>query len=176
MISKQDMLDSIQHEFNICKHLHGKFTPESMEYRPSPAQRSTLELMRYLSVLGIAATRSMAAKDWSIYGSYKERAANMAAEDFPAAMDRQIEELREYLDSFSDEEFNALTLTLPNGQELPVLLGLMNSILKWFTAYKMQLFLYAKANGRLEMDTFNAWFGVDAPAKVPVAETAEEEA
>jgi hypothetical protein len=39
------------------------------------------------------------------------------------------------------------------------------SVLKWITAYKMQLFLYIKANGVDNISTSNVWGGFDMPPK-----------
>ncbi len=39
-------------------------------------------------------------------------------------------------------------------------LAILNGPLKWLTAYKLQLFLYAKACGA-EIGTANAWAGMD---------------
>jgi hypothetical protein len=177
MITRNDILASIRHESDVCKHLFSKLPLESMEYRPTPGQRSTIELLRYLAVIGIAGTRSMIEKDWSIFGGYKERVAAMTAEEFPAMMDLQMQEIEEYIGALSDEEFETGTMRPPTGGEIPIDLGLVNSVLKWLTAYKMQIFLYAKSNGRDDISTINVWAGIDAPPKQkPVEAPAEESA
>jgi hypothetical protein len=176
MISKNDIFKSIRHEANVCKHLYGKLPEGCMEYRPTTGQRSTIELLRYLAVVGIAGTRSMIEHDWSIWGTYKSRADQMTPEDFPEVMDQQMDELEAYLDTISDEDFETKTLKLPTGQELPIDIGLMNSIVKWLTAYKMQLFLYTKANGRDDIGTVNCWAGIDMPPRQKPAPAAEEAA
>jgi hypothetical protein len=170
MITKNDILESIRHEINICNHLYGKLTEDSLEYRPTPGQRSTIELLRYLSVIGIAATRSMIEKDWSVWGTYKARAEQMSAEQFPAMMDLQMDEIAAYVNGLSDEEFNTGTLKTPMGQEVAIDFGLVSTVLKWLTAYKMQLFLYAKATGSQNLTTSNCWAGVDMPPKPEVVE------
>jgi hypothetical protein len=176
MITKNDILESIRHESNVCKHLAGKLTEGSLEYRPTPGQRSTLELLRYLSVAGIAATRSMVAKDWSIWGTYKPRAEAMTAEEFPALMDQQMEELTAFLDTIDDEAFHTQIVKLPTGHEMPVDAGLVNSVLKWFAAYKMQLFLYAKSTGSENITTYDCWAGIDTPPRQKPAEVPADEA
>ena len=42
---------------------------------------------------------------------------------------------------------------------------LVENLLKWLAAYKMQLFLYVKANGNASIGTSNLWGGVDMPAQ-----------
>jgi hypothetical protein len=39
--------------------------------------------------------------------------------------------------------------------------ALVETTLKWLTAYRMQLFLYAKASGNEKIGTANNWAGVD---------------
>ncbi|HEX7918825.1 MAG TPA: hypothetical protein VF454_05435, partial [Gemmatimonadales bacterium] len=54
---------------------------------------------------------------------------------------------------------------LPAGGMQPLAVALMNGPLKWLTAYKLQLFLYAKSSGAHEITTANAWRGADMPPK-----------
>ena len=37
-------------------------------------------------------------------------------------------------------------------------------VLRCLIAYRMQLFLHAKASGASALTTWNCWYGVDAPA------------
>jgi hypothetical protein len=41
----------------------------------------------------------------------------------------------------------------------------MLNVMKWAVAYKMQLFLYIKANGNHDINTSNLWRGVDPAPK-----------
>jgi hypothetical protein len=50
---------------------------------------------------------------------------------------------------------------MPGGGELPLGAALLNGPFKWLTSYKLQLFLYAKANGAA-IGTVNAWAGMDS--------------
>lgn len=175
MISKSDLEKSIIHECNVCKHLFTKLTPESYEYRPTPGQRSTTELLRYMAIVGTAAMKSMVARDWTVWGEYKAKVENMQAEEFPAMMDEQIREIEEMFAGWSEEDMTTLTMKLPWGEEPMLGVGLMDSVLKWLVGYRMQLFLYAKANGASEISTANCWRGMDWPMKEE-KEVAEEEA
>ncbi len=53
--------------------------------------RSTLELLQFISISGISAMRWMIDGTWS--GEYGNRAAAMTPEDFPTAVDQQMNEL-----------------------------------------------------------------------------------
>lgn len=164
MITKDQLGASMIRDCEICKHLHGKLDASSQDYRPSPAQRSTLELLQYLSIAGIAGTRCMAAADWKLFGSFAERAAKVAFADFPAAMDLQIGELREFFAATSAETFTNAEAPLPGGGVAPLGLAILGGPAKWLPAYRMQLFLYAKACGAKDLGTANLWAGVDRSA------------
>ena len=165
MITRSHLLDSMLHECTVAQHLYSKLAPASFEYRPSATQRSTLELLQYLSVIGIAGATCMAERDWKRFGPFSERAKSMPAEGFLEAMDRQKGELVAFFTALTDERLTE-DAPLPGGVTQPLAVALMNGPLKWLTAYKLQLFLYAKATGRGELTTANAWRGVD-PAPKP---------
>ena len=50
---------------------------------------------------------------------------------------------------------------LPTGVIQNLGLAVINGPLKWLSAYKLQLFLYAKATGARDIGTSNAWAGID---------------
>lgn len=162
MLSKQHLLDAMIRECDISLHLYGKLRPDSFGYRPHEGQRTTLELLRYLSVCGIAGTRCMAERSWKMFSDlYGARAKEMPAEGFPDAMKLQKKELQEFFASLSEDTLRNQEAPLPGGSMLPLGAAILNGPVKWLTAYKMQLFLYAKASGASELVTSNAWRGVD---------------
>ncbi len=171
--SKQQLIDSIVHECTICKHLYGKLPAGSLDYRPTPGQRSTAELLQYLSIAAIGSARAFTEGNWGAWRSYDEAAAAMRPEDFPAAMDRQIEEISALIEGLSDEMLAHHEVALPTGKKLPLGAALIESSLKWIVAYRMQLFLYAKSAGADALSTRNCWAGVDAPPKKAPVETVE---
>src|SRR6476620_2787591 len=54
VLTKSELIASLQHEVHVLLHLAGKIDRAQLDYRPTPKQRSTLELLRYLSVMGPA--------------------------------------------------------------------------------------------------------------------------
>src|SRR5262252_4226692 len=52
VLTKPELITSLQHEVHVLVHLAGKIDRKQIDYRPSAKQRSTLELLRYLSVMG----------------------------------------------------------------------------------------------------------------------------
>jgi hypothetical protein len=105
----------------------------------------------------------MAEKNWKIFAERAERAKEMPAAEFPAAMDRQKREIEAFFESVSDQTLGTQEAQVPGGGTLPLGAAIMSGPLKWLTAYKMQLFLYAKATGA-DIGTVNAWAGIDRPA------------
>ncbi|TND10094.1 MAG: hypothetical protein FD123_342 [Bacteroidetes bacterium] len=167
MISRHDMLDAIIKECEICKHLYTKIPADTFDFRPTPGQRSTLELLRYLSICGSAPLHVVLnGSDWSLWKSFSERSATMTAEEFPAAMDRQIEEIKNLFAAIADTDLRSLDVKHPRGEVMKLGTGIVRMPLGWLTAYRMQLFLYAKQSGASDIGTSNNWAGVDrAPAQ-----------
>lgn len=165
MITKDQLAASMLRDCDIIQHLYGKLPRGAAEYRPSELQRSTLELLRYLSICATAGVDCMAHADWKRFAAFGERAKEMSFEGFPAAMERQKAELGAFFAGVSEEALAAQEAPLPGGRGVATLgLAIFNGPQKWLTAYKMQLFLYAKACG-VEAGTSNVWGGMDMPPK-----------
>src|SRR5262249_35634879 len=58
VLTKPELISSLQHEVNILLHLASKIDRKQLDYRPSAKQRSTLELLRYLTVMGPAIVKA----------------------------------------------------------------------------------------------------------------------
>src|SRR6188474_3380609 len=52
VLTKDELIATLQHEVRILQHLATKVDPAMLDYRPTPKQRSTLELLQYLSMMG----------------------------------------------------------------------------------------------------------------------------
>ena len=48
VLTRDELIASLQHEVRILVHLCSKIDPSMLDYRPTPKQRSTMELLRYL--------------------------------------------------------------------------------------------------------------------------------
>ena len=46
VLTKSELIASLQNEVRILLHLAGKVDGSNLDYRPTPKQRSTLELLR----------------------------------------------------------------------------------------------------------------------------------
>ena len=52
VLTKPELIRLLQNEVRILLHLASKIEPAVIDYRPTPRQRSTIELLRYLSIMG----------------------------------------------------------------------------------------------------------------------------
>jgi hypothetical protein len=168
MSFKDEIHDSIRLELHILEHIFNKIPkddPQALEYRPSPGQRSLLELLRYLSYAGIGGCMAAVEGGFDGFRRVAARAEDMPAEDFPAALARQKEEIAELFARLTDEDLMTRQTKNPLGQELSLAKGLLELPFRWLVAYRMQLFLYAKAVGA-DLWTPDCWYGIhrDRPA------------
>jgi hypothetical protein len=164
ILTKSELIASLQKEVRILLHLVTKIDPAALDYRPTPNQRSTIELLRYLTNMGPALLR---------YAKGQPLDASAMAEAIQAANARNFDEtvaaLAAHADVYvnlladmSDEDFRGETAGFDG---LPVSRGqfIVNHVLGQCAAYRTQLFLYLKACGREELNTMNLWVGIDAP-------------
>jgi hypothetical protein len=169
MIDKDQFARSVARECDIIVHLFSKIPADAYDYRPSADQRTTLDLLRYLAICASAGVHCMVQKDWKLFAGYRERVKDMPASEFPAAMARQKEEILQFLAATSEEAFASEQAPVPGNAVLPLGMAILEGPLKWLTAYKMQLFLYAKASGAPELKTSNLWRGTDPQPPAVIA-------
>lgn len=159
MISKADVLNALIKECQLCKRLYTKLPPDALDYRPSTGQRSTRELLSYLSTQTAGFAHSLYEGDWIWWSAAREKAKDLPIEKFPAAMDRQIQALQDLFASISDDEFARKKVSgMPWDTDKSLGVELMEHCLGFATGYRMQLFLYAKAAGATELHTGDCWF------------------
>ena len=161
MIEKNELLKSILHECEVCKHLFTKIPQGGLDYKPSPEQRSTLELLRHLSHSALSSTQAILKNDWSDWKRHVEKSKTLSSEDFLSTMDSQMEGIRKEFESIDEKAVMVEEAVLPWGKKFTKATALMNVPLKWMVGYRMQLFLYTKAAGAHEIGTFNCWHGED---------------
>jgi hypothetical protein len=170
VLTKSELIASLQNEVRILLHLASKIDRTQVDYRPTPKQRSTLELLRYLTTMGpimieYARTEVIDRAGWA--------AATKAAEardldQTLAAIAAQSEAYATLLGDLSDDDFRAEIKSF-DGSTTTRGSFIVNHLLGGCAAYRTQLFLYLKACGREELNTRNLWAGVDPPAAVQTA-------
>ena len=52
VLTKQELISSLQSEVRILLHLSSKIDKSKLDYRPTPKQRSILELLQYMAIMG----------------------------------------------------------------------------------------------------------------------------
>ena len=166
ILTQSELIASLQNEVRILLHLTGKIEPGMLDYRPTPKQRSTLELLRYLSIMGPALVRATQA---GAFDPVAWKAANDAAgtRDFDqtlAAIAAHREEYATLIAAMSDADFRTPIEMFGNKTTKGAFI--VNFVLAAYAAYRLQLFLYLKSCGRSELGTANLWGGVDAPVAV----------
>lgn len=162
MYTKDQLTLALQNEFRIIKHLAEKIPADTEGYKPTEKQRTTLELLQYLSIIFIAFVESVKQNDVKVFGPFVERSKQTTLSNFAEMMNVQEQELITLLASFTDEELE-IVINLYNQGEKTKGVYLVESLLKWAAAYKMQLFLYIKSSGNTAIGTANLWGGIDMP-------------
>lgn len=163
MYTTMDFLETIEQETKICKHLFTKIPNGNYDFRPSDNQRSTLELLQYLTMCVKVPAKGLIQNDWSWIQDAIAESKQITAEQFCDAMDQQLHDVKTMVNALSDEDLKRMTTT-PMKTETKLGKGLVNLCLRFITAYKLQLFLHAKAAGGENLTTANAWMGKDRPA------------
>ena len=164
VLTKSELIASLQNEVRILLHLAGKIDRAAVDYRPSPKQRSTIELLQYLSIMGpelIKATNN-GAFDVPAWTAASKAAAARDLDQTLAAIAAQTEGYQTLLSGMSDADLRGEIEMF--GSKTTRGAFLTNLVLCGCAAYRTQLFLYLKACGREELSTMNLWAGMDAPA------------
>jgi hypothetical protein len=166
VLTKPELIASFQNEVRILLHLASKVDRSQLDYRPTAKQRSTIELLRYLTVMGPALVQAAKTGRFDVPAwTAGEQAA--AARDFDqtvAAIASQSNLYANLLADMSDADFRDEIEMF--GAKWTRGSFIVNQALCGCAAYRTQLFLYVKACGREELSTMNLWAGMDAPATV----------
>ncbi len=162
MITKQEFVDNILFELDILKHLATKIDPAKLSYKPTEVQRTTLELMQYLSHWPSTAVLVAREGGFDPYTEPSNKSLEVdSPEKFIEALDREKKLVVDYMATITDQMMEEGIDLFKNGFPQKRSLILTNMLLKMLPAYKMQLFLYIKASGNLNIGTSNLWMGRD---------------
>jgi hypothetical protein len=166
VLTKDELIASLQNEVRILLHLASKVDPAKLDYRPTPKQRSMLELLQYMTIVGPIHLRAVMAgafdlDAWRNTWRTEEAAAKARnLEEAKDAIGRQSALFAELLGRCSDTDLRGEIEMF--GRKASRGSWIVSLVLCHYAAYRMQLFLYLKACGREELSTMNLWAGMDA--------------
>ena len=169
VLTKDELTARLQHEVRILLHLISKVDPSRLDYRPTPKQRSLLELLQYFTAFVPIHLRTIHAgvfdlDAWREAWRLEDAAARTRSlTEIRDAIAKQPELFTQLVDPLTDLELRAEMEMFGNK-------GTRGSWLVWmvlchYVAYRMQLFLYLKANDREELGTLDLWAGIDSLAR-----------
>jgi hypothetical protein len=164
VLTKEELISALQNEVRILLHLASKVDRNKLDYRPTPKQRSTMELLQYLAVMGPNLVRSIKAGAFDA-AAWQAASAEASAANFDQVLgiiERQKGTYAEVLAGFSEADFRGEIDLFGSGKSSRGAV-LVYLVLGGHAAYRTQLFLYLKACGREELNTMNLWGGMDAP-------------
>jgi len=164
VMAKPELVSALQNEVRILLHLASKIDRAKLDYRPTPKQRSTIELLKYLTMMGPVLVQAIKAgpfnpADWTAAeksASARDLDHTLAAiagqtDGYPALLaDVSDADLRAEIELFGDKATRGAFF--------------VNLVLCGCAAYRTQLFLYLKSCGREELGSMNLWARVDEPA------------
>lgn len=164
VLTKSELISSLQNEVRILLHLAGKVDAAQLDYRPTPKQRSTIELLKYLTMMGPALVQAAKSGtfDTAAWTVAEKAAQARTFEQTVAAIAAQSDEYATLLAGMTDADFRAEVDMFGTRSSRGSFI--VNNVLSGCAAYRTQLFLYLKACGRDELNTMNLWAGIDSTA------------
>src|SRR5713226_6303952 len=108
VLTKDELISSLKREVRLLLHLASKVDPAKLDYRPTPKQRSVLELLQYMTIMGPIHLHGVKAEAFDMdawrtawqTGEAAAKARNL--EEVKDAIGQQSELFAELLGSCSD--------------------------------------------------------------------------
>ncbi len=163
MYSKEQLISAIGREFTILKHLGNKVEAQYLDHRFTEKQRTIHELMAYLAFSIEKQVQLIIIGQWepSIFNNMDALTKTFDHKQRDDLLKTEEEHIVKMIRGLDDEAMHE-EITLFGKTDTRVTF-LVDYLLTFFGAYKMQLFLQLKHAGRSELGTYNLWSGMDAP-------------
>jgi len=153
-LTRDEFLSSLRREAEICIAIAARLDDADLPYRPTPASRSIGELLTYLCRCGLhGVLATMLGKDRAAH-PFLDDDAPVALADFPERMRAQMAHVAEVL-PLADWEGGCAKYWWGEGASLVA--AMVETPLKWMTAYRTNLFLWAKECGHHDLDRGVCW-------------------
>jgi hypothetical protein len=163
VLTNEELIASLQNEVRILVHLAGKVDKSKLDYRPTPKQRSPLELLQYMSMMGPTLVAVIKTGDFATnWGPAQEASKKLSYDQAVAAIQKQSDAYANLLNGWTEADFRGEVDMFGGKSSRGALL--VRLVLGGHAAYRTQLFCYLKSCGRDELSTMNLWAGMDAPA------------
>lgn len=167
MINKKQFLDACRHETKVITHLATKVPQGTLEWRPTPGQRSTLELMQYMTCMAEIMIVNSITGTWDHAKALAEKSQAVTPANFCAAMKAQMDRIAATLEKIDETKATTTMSELPWKEPIAQSALLMRGVYASLVAYRMQLFLYAKQSGNSAIGTMECWAGVSPQPPAP---------
>ena len=167
VLTKEELIAALQQEVRILVHLAGKVDKSKVDYRPTPKQRSILELLQYMAIMGPTQVAIIKTGTFdratlgTVWGPAEAASKAMTFDQAVGAIAKQSDEYARLLSGWTDADFRGDADMFGRKSSRGALI--VNLVLGGHAAYRTQLFLYLKACGREELNTMNLWGGADGP-------------
>lgn len=161
MYTKQDFINSFEYDVKIINHLIEKIPADQYGFKLIDNQRTVADLIHYLSSIFSMTLQVMREKNMELYKTLGANYPLITPENAVERMNAEVVKVKELLTAWTDEDLNA-TISMFGGPEMTKGQMLVDYLLQWAAAYKMQLFLYIKQMG-IRVGTSNVWGGMDMP-------------
>ena len=167
VLTREELIASLQNEVRILVHLAGKVDQSKLDYRPTPKQRSTLELLQYMAIMGptqVAVIKAGAFNRAALSAAWSPAEAAAKAMNFDeavSAIQKQSDEYARLSSGWTEADFRGEIDVFGTKHTRGSLL--VNLVIGGHAAYRTQLFGYLKSCGRDELNTMNLWAGLDSP-------------
>jgi hypothetical protein len=135
-----------------------------LDYRPTPKQRTPMELLRYLTLMGpmLVKFTKAGAFDPAAWSAEEKIASTRDFDETLKAIAAHSDLYESLIADMSDADFRTEIEMFGNKTTKGAFI--VNLVLGGCAAYRTQLFMNLKACGREELSTMNLWAGMDAPA------------
>jgi len=167
VLTKEELIATLRNEVRILLHLSGKVDRSKLDYRPTPSQRTTLELLQYMAIMGptqVAVIKGGVFNREALGAAWRpaeEAAKTMTFDQAMAAIGKQSAEYARELGTWTEADFRAPVDMFGHKTTRGSLL--VDLVIGGHAAYRTQLFCYLKSCGRDELNTMNLWAGADGP-------------
>ncbi len=161
MLKPTQFIKLLEKEIGTIIQLSKNIQPEMLNYRPKENMRTMEELMNYISGCGYnfqsywMTDGSLSVQDF--FANLRANRTMVTIDNFEQEMKRQLENIIKLVASLNDDEWQHKMVKYPWGEEAPIGEALIETTIKWLTAYKYQMMMYIKMGGDVPLTTKDVW-------------------